>query len=222
MCPNDVNKGFTTDIAQRIYEKLGYRVEFYALPWARAAAQAFNGELNGVLSAGKDETPLLMFPEVEIAVQSDCFIGRENDAWVPADADSFVNRHTIVFKGWANENAYRKIMGDERYEELFDEFSIDEHYAQRVVNMVKLNRADAFWMDINVFNYYRNRYNDLFAEQFKSLGCVKFQKLYLALSPAYPELSKKLITEFDIGMDLLRKSGQLNGILQNYGLSDWR
>jgi polar amino acid transport system substrate-binding protein len=222
MCPNDNKKGFTTDIARSIFESLGYEVKFYALPWARAAAQALSGELNGVLSAGKDETPLLLFPEIEIALQSDCFIGRKNDEWMPTGADSFVNRHTIVFRGWANEIAYRKAMGDKLYEELFDEFSIDENYMQRVVNMVKLNRAQAFWMDINVFNYYRTRHVALFADQFKNLGCIKFQNLYLAFSPAYPELSEKLMSEFDTGMALLRKSGELNGILQNYGLSDWR
>ncbi|WP_172449228.1 substrate-binding periplasmic protein [Bowmanella denitrificans] len=222
MCPNEENQGFTTDIARSIFvEQFGYTVEFYALPWARAVADVAKGELHGVLSAGKDETPELWFPEREIAVQSDCFIGLASDNWVAGDIYSFLNRRTIVFKGWANESAYRAALGSSQYEELFDDFSIDSRYMERVVNMVKLGRADAFWMDVNVYAYYQQRYPQLFDAQLKNLGCIKFQYLYLAFSPAFEQLSAQLMAEFDEGMQQLRKTGDLVSILQRYGVQDW-
>lgn len=221
MCPNSTDKGFTVDIAKAIYEKQGYQVKFMALPWARAAANTLEGYLDGVLSTGKKEAPGLLFPEIEIAVQSDCFFGRSSDSWIATDANSFRNRKTIVFKGWVNEEVYRATLGNETYNETFEEFSIDEHYNERVANMVLLGRADAFWMDINVFAYFTKNNPTLIENKIKNLGCVEHQNLYLALSPKNKKLSDKLARTFNEGMKELRSSGALTEILHKYGLKDW-
>ena len=221
MCPSDKNKGFTTDIARAIFEHEGYQVKFVDLPWARAAANTLNGQLDGVLSAGKEETPDLLFPTMEIALQSDCFYGKKSDSWVAGKAETFLNRKTIIFNGWVNEKLFQKTLGLKSYNASFEPFSLDQHYTQRVLNMIKLDRANAFWMDINVFAYYkRNKQSDVAG--IKSLGCIKHQNLYLALSPKNKMLSAKLADQFDRGMKRLRSSSELDNILQKYGLNDWR
>ena len=221
MCPYDKNKGFTTDIARAIFEHYGYRVKFIDLPWARAAANTLNGDLEGVLSAGKEETPDLVFPTMEIAQQSDCFFGKSSDIWKAGNAETFLYRKTIIFKGWANEKLFQKELGLKRYNASFESFSIDQYYTLRVLNMVNLNRANAFWMDINVFAYFKRNNPDEVTD-IKNLGCIKHQNLYLALSPQNKALSATLSKEFDRGMKKLRSSRKLDSILQKYGLNDWR
>ncbi|MCP5162221.1 MAG: hypothetical protein H6999_00730 [Hahellaceae bacterium] len=222
MCPYNEQKGFTTDIARTIFEKRGYRVTFVALPWARAAYQAMQGELDGVLSAGKLETPGMIFPELEIAEQSDCFYGKDSDPWQAGDASSFLNRTTIIFNGWVNERRYRKALGDEVYQQTFEEFSIDSRYYERVLEMVRRGRAHAFWMDSTVFGYLQKHNPELDSRGIKNLGCVGHQYLYLALTPQTQVRSEKLAVEFSEGMQALRDSGELANILQTYGLKDWR
>lgn len=222
MCPEGERQGFTTDIVRSIYQRRGYRVQFVALPWARAAADALSGELDGVLSAGKAETPQLLFPRAEIATQQDCFIGRAGDPWQAGDLASFVGRRTIVFSGWVHEGAFREALGNERYRQQFMHFSIDARYPQRVTDMVKRHRADAFWMDINVYAWYRKTRPELMNDQLRNMGCVSAQPLYLALSPARPERARHLGDTFDAGMAELRASGELKQILSAYGLADWR
>ncbi len=223
MCPDNANKGFTVDIARVIFEESGYKVIFHAFPWARAAANARSGKLDGVLSAGKEEVPSMVFPSEEIAVQSDCFFGRVEDSWQASDsAQAFLKRRTIVFNGWVKERQYLLDLGRNAYTNAFLHFSIDDQYTSRVVNMVKLGRADAFWMDKIVFAYNRQLFPELLNQDIQSLGCIHFQKLYLALSPATPHRSNQLAHEFDTGMKRLRKNGQLKTILARYGLSDWR
>ena len=221
MCPYDEKKGFTTDIAKAIFEHAGHQVRFIDLPWARAAANTLNGDLDGVLSAGKEETPDLIFPTMEIAQQSDCFYGKSSDSWIAGNAKTFLSRKTIIFKGWVNEKLFQKELGLINYNASFEPFSIDQDYTQRVLDMVNLDRANAFWMDINVFAYYK-RNNPNKVTGIKNLGCIKHQNLYLALSPKNRKLSAKLSDQFDRGIKRLRSSMELNNILQKYGLNDWR
>lgn len=222
MCPKGENQGFTVDIVRAIFEASGIQVQFVDLPWARAAKMALNGELDGVLSAGRAETPEMLFPQQELAFQQDCFYGNANDYWHPTDALSFAGRTSIVFSGWVNEAEYLQSLGADGYHRAFVEFSIDTEYIARVTNMVRRHRADAFWMDPTVYAYSKNLYPQLLDNSLKLLGCVKEQKLYLALTPAKPELSKQLADIFDQRMPLLRQSGQLAEILNRYGLTDWQ
>jgi len=221
MCPYNEDKGFTADIATAVYAQYGYQVELVALPWARVAADTLNGDLHGALSAGKEETPDLLFPDTEIALQSDCFYGSSTDKWVAGNADSFLNRKTIIFKGWGFDEKFKRQLGVENYNASFHEFSIDEFYTKRVASMINLKRADAFWMDVNVFAYSKRNNPSLIGDNIRNLGCINHQKLYLALSPKNPFLSAKLSKEFDQGMSTLRKSGELAEILKKYGLTDW-
>ena len=223
MCPGERHEGFTVDIVRAVYEKLGYRVEFVESPWARAAQNAKVGLLNGVISAGKEEVPGMIFPENELAVQSDCFFGSYSDHWRAVDKpEHFLGRRTIVFKGWILERSYIKALGQQAYNQAFEEFSIDKKYGKRVMEMLRLKRADSFWMDSNVFAYSKLRYPGWFGVDIVNLGCVAFQDLYLALSPATPALSRQLAQQFDLEMPGLRNSGELDEILALYGLSDWR
>lgn len=220
MCPDSLHKGFTHDITLAIFSQLGYQIEFVSLPWARAAVDALNGRLDGVLSAGQSEVPGMIFPSQELATQRDCFFGRSSDTWQPDDAQSFVGRRTIVFKGWVKEQSFLQTLGKEQYRVTFEELPIDEHYYTRVETMVLAGRAHAFWMDENVYDYIR-RTTGRYRDGVKNLGCIEFQKLYLALTPQKMTQSTRLAQEFDEGMIHLRESGELARILNVYGLQDW-
>jgi len=222
MCVDEENKGFTVDIAQAALEAYGYEIEFKALPWARAVANVNNGFLNAVVSTGKEESPLLIYPEQELATQNDCFYGLESDKWQAGDVYSFLNRRTIVFKGWVFEAPYKKTLGKEAYDKLFVHFTIDKSYTDQVIKLVQRGRVNAFWSDSTVFLYYLAKNNLDNKLPIKNLGCVHQQKLYIGFSPKYPELARILADQFDEGMKKLRQTGTLKQILSKYGLRDWR
>lgn len=46
--------------------------------------------------------------------------------------------------------------------------------------------------------------------------------MYIACSPANKERSKKLVNWVDEGTRKLRESGELQKIMEKYGLSDWK
>ncbi len=222
MCPYDQHKGFTVDIARAALEPKGWRLSFVALPWARVVAKANAGSLHAAISTGKKESPQLIYPQLELATQEDCFFGRRNDSWTPQGSSSFLERKTIVFKGWVLEDDYKAVLGETGYKRSFEEFSIDENYIERVIQLVIRHRMDAFWSDSTVFKYYAARARNADLVNIKKLGCVSKQNLYIGFSPAHPDLTKRLTKDFDAGMERLRETGELNRILGRYGLSDWR
>lgn len=221
MCPNNVNKGFVTDIVRVIYEGQGYNVSFVSLPWARATSYVLHGQLDGMLSASKLEVPQMIFPNLEVAMQNDCFIGRNSDTWQPSDLSSFIGRKTLVFKGWFHEANYIKELGKEIYRKFFISIPLDPRYPERAVKMIQRQRVNSFWMDENVYEYYRNNLPIMQKSKLRNLGCVAQQKLYLAISPVHHGRASIIAQQFDIGMTRIRKSGELKYILERYGLHDW-
>lgn len=221
MCPNEINKGFVTDIVRVIYESKGYKVTFVSLPWARATSYVLHGQLDGMLSASKLEVPQMVFPNLEVAMQNDCFIGRYSDAWQPSDLSSFIGRRTLVFKGWFHETNYINALGKEKYRKLFISIPLDPRYPSRAVRMIQRQRVDSFWMDENVYEYYQKNLPIMQKSKLKNLGCIAQQKLYLAISPADHGHAKILAQQFDQGMTEIRITGKLATILARYGLHDW-
>ena len=223
MCPNDENKGFTADITKEVLEKFGHKVKFVAQPWGRAVKNANEGKLTGIICTGKEESPLLVYPELEHGLQDDCFYGRKEDNWQPKGPFSFESRKTIIFKGWVYEKEYKEKFGLKKYFEIFREFSLDNNYIPRGLELVTQNRIDAFWNDATVYTYFIKQNNlEEKTKNIKQLGCIRQQKLYMGISPKFKKLAKKLTKQFDAGMKELRQSGGVEKIMAKYGLRDWR
>jgi polar amino acid transport system substrate-binding protein len=222
MCPNQKDKGFTTEITKTVLEKSGYTVKFESLPWSRAVDFANKGTLSGLICTGQEESPLLIYPKLEEGIQNDCFYGAYSDKWKPNDLTSFINRKTIIFKGWVYEQKYKDKLGEKIYFKTFKEFSLEGGYFKRAIKMVQRGRAHAFWSDENMFKYFLKQNQSIKeANIVKKLGCIKRQKLYLGMSPKFPKLAKKVNRDFDKGMREIRKSGELDKIMAKYGLTDW-
>jgi polar amino acid transport system substrate-binding protein len=223
MCPDNDDKGFTRDITKAVLEKYGHKVKFEAMPWFRAVNFANKGTLSGIICTGKEESPLLLYPEEEHGIQNDCFYGSVSDDWRPTDMSSFLRRKTIIFKGWMHEKSYMEKLGTDKYFKTFIEFSLEGDYTNRAMRMVEGGRVDAFWSDATVFKYFLSKNNlEHKWKKIKQLGCIKRQKLFMGISPKYPELATKINKQFDEGMIELRKSGELDKIMNKYGLTDWR
>lgn len=220
MCVGGNKPGFTAEISQTIFKDYGYKVELVALPWARVVQNTNSGVLHGALSTGKGESPLLLYPEMELATQTDCFYGLKSDSWKPQGITSFKGRKSIIFRGWVFDIPYKKILGKD-YQRYFEELSIDKTYTDRAIELVERGRMDAFWSDATVYSYYLSKKQLKEHPTIKQLGCVHKQNLYLGFSPKHSKLAKTLMPLFDKGMKEIRKDGRLDMILKRYGLIDW-
>jgi polar amino acid transport system substrate-binding protein len=222
MCEGKGKRGFVTDILDEVLTMKGYKVNFVAMPWARAVISATEGSIDGIISPAKKEAPDLIYPKVEIAKQAECFYGRIDDNWKPTDAKSFINRQTIVFRGWSFEEEFKKTLGREKYKKNFNEFSIDQRYIDRILKMVLSKKIDSFWVEPIVFDSFKKKNRKKVENKIKLQGCLLIQDLYVGLNPLNPKLSKKIANDFDDGIEKIRKSGRLKTILQQYDIEDWK
>lgn len=222
MCPNGPQKGFDVDILEAIFSKSKYQLKFVNVPWARAVSTVQRGQADMLLGAAKAEAPGLIFSNMELAPQRECFNGRGGDAWQPTrNGQSFLHRKTIVFSGgWTFKEKFVAELGDVQYQNVFLEFSLNDDYLNRSVKMVVNNRADAFWQEPVVVNHFIEN-NPQYKGKIVNLGCIKNSFQYMGFNPKNPALSRKLVQIYDEGFRQLRKSGELKNIMRNYGASDW-
>ena len=60
--------------------------------------------------------------------------------------------------------------------------------------------------------------------QYRSAGCAPLSKVYMAFTPDQAQIGdvNKMRAYFDVKMAELKKSGQIEGIMNQYGLEDWK
>ena len=87
----------------------------------------------------------------------------------------------------------------------------------RLATKVAKRRMDGLIEDANLVHYFMSRHPEF---PLREAGCEAETHAYFALSPALP-ISTTLAHEFDQGMRRLHETGQLERIMNRYGLHDW-
>ncbi len=219
MCPDNANKGFAVDITKAALKIQGYYVKTVSLPWARGLSDSEEGKINGVISGTKLEMINLIIPKEEIGIQRDCFFGLATADWKVQNIDSLKGHNSIAFKGWSFENELISRYGNKEYKKFITNFSIDEFYMPRVVQLIEEKRYDSFWYEPVALEYFlKNKRPDL-EKKIVNLGCVKEQKLYIGLTKS--KLSKTIAEDFDRGIKKIKLNGVFKEILKKYQVNEW-
>jgi polar amino acid transport system substrate-binding protein len=79
--PGTEKPGYMIEIAQRVLGSAGYTVSYVAVPWARTIHGARNGHYDGIIAAGREETPDFVFPEASFGIARHTFFAQPNSSW---------------------------------------------------------------------------------------------------------------------------------------------
>ncbi len=63
--PDSEKQGYFVELARRILEPHGYKVEYKIVPWARAIEEVRAGKYNILIAASHEETPDFLFPAAD-------------------------------------------------------------------------------------------------------------------------------------------------------------
>lgn len=220
-CEPGNRPGYLIEIAKAALEPAGHKVDYQLMPWTEALAGAAAGTVTGAVGATREEAPGLVYATSPLGMSRPTLVirkGKETKDFKVANLDSLkslrfgsikdyfysteVNAFIDANKGAAN---LVQVTGDNVTEDL--------------VNMLIDGKLDAIVEDSNVVDYlleskgYRNLFN------YHALG--EQATVSIGFSPKDPNSATyaKLI---DAKLADLRKSGQLSGILQKYGMKDWQ
>jgi ABC-type amino acid transport substrate-binding protein len=219
MCIHPDKPGYATELVKTVFEGSNYSVSIEIFPWSRSIKMVRAGEAQALLAPAKSEAPDLLYPSEELGVQKMCIWTRPDSLWEYKGLDSL--------KGLQIGSAYDvsiEILNKyiKAHEEQFQLMPFNDAYIKKSLKKLEYHRIDAF---VLTHNFAMFELNALKARhKVRLAGCLSNEKFYLAFSPnKHAKLSvEKIMTFFDKRIREIRKSGQLDSILQTYGLKDWK
>lgn len=216
--PTGEKQGFMVDIANEIFAKAGHSIDYQLRPWTRAVREAQDGKIHGIIGAVPNEVPDFIFPEQELAESTMVFWVNAENPWRYTALDSLKGIRIAVIDQYSygeTLDAYIKAHREEKG-------VIVSYGADAFDNNLKLLQrgvVDAIAADRDVMSYYL--YNRGEQHQFVDAGEINAAPIYIAFSPVHPE-SKTYADLLSQGMIALRASGELDPILERYGIHDWK
>jgi len=206
-------EGFTIDILRAVFEPQGLKVRLINENYARALQDVRDGHYAATPSTFKEEAPGFVFPKTPISRNQFCFYTAADRRWKYGGPASLKGERVGIVKGYSyGPTLDRAIQGKLAH---FD-VSVGEDITHRMARMVMTQRLDSFVEDESLVQYILSTRPDL---KLRNAGCEAPRYAYLALSPARAE-SAALAKAYDEGLSRLRATGQLEQIMQRYGLHD--
>lgn len=214
--PKSSHPGYLIQIARAVFKEHGIKVEYRNLPWSRAIGDTRGGRANAIAGALKDDAPDFIFPTQEIGFNKFGFF----TYGTPWKYDGERSLQGQIF-GTAKGYSYGKVI---------DKFITDGIIKTDVSHGVTPLRQ-------NIYKARAGRISILIAETFvfthtaQALGLNQGFRyagspdpgtpMYIAFSPALRPSARHANILSD-GIRKLRSSGQLDKILAQYGLKDWK
>ena len=215
--PSSDSPGYVVELAIKIFGDAGHQVEYQYLSWNRALAQVKAGKFNGAIAATPKELPEGIFPQEELGYYGNYFIKNKGSEWSFTSMESLAEVDLAVIQGYnygENLNEYIKAnpskvtgMGG-------------NDVVRRNLGMLMKGRIDVYLEDRNIAFYTAKKMGIL--DEIEVAGTEGTPiALYIGFSPAIAQ-SKQYAQIMTEGMQRLRKKGQLQKILDKYGVADWK
>lgn len=218
--PGSKSPGYMIEIAQKVFNKTGHKVKYITGPsWKVAIEKSRNNEYNAIVGAAKDDAPDFIYPKNEIGIAQMAFLIHSTSLWQYKGLDSL----SQVRLGAIMDYSY-----NEKIDAYIEQYKDNPAKVQLVsgnlalfYNIQKLSQGliSTLIDDAAVIKYYFKRKE--LTNPFKFVDANAASKSYIAFSPNHPK-SQEYAAILSNGIDQLRKSGELNTIMQKYGLSDWK
>ncbi|MFO0388673.1 MAG: substrate-binding periplasmic protein [Alphaproteobacteria bacterium] len=213
--PNSKEEGIGIDLARKVFEPLGYKVEYKIMPWAEALKQVREGKVHAVVGASRSDDKTLIFPDNAITEIVDGFYVRAGSPW------RYQGVHTL-------KNKRIGIIEDYGYGEIVTSFIKKNQYTAGALHIAKgktplqdnikqlLDAKIDVLVESRIVMDYTLKTSNL-SDKILLAGSVPQDHVYLAFSPALPQ-SKALAAQYDTAIRSMKTSGALKRMYGKYGL----
>lgn len=217
--PNSERPGYMVELAQSALNAIApntYRIVYRVMPWRRAIIQAEIGKIHGVIGAVPSEASELIFPREEQGQMKDSFFTLAESEWTFTDVDKIRLEPGFIIGGVDGYN-YSAGISDFLSHHTRNAYIASGLQAHRkLLELLTLRRISAYVGNEFVF-FYNLKELGLDKAGYRIAGSSEIsEKLYIAFNSDY---FARLLSE---GTELIRESGELQIILQRYGLVDWK
>ncbi|GLT16922.1 hypothetical protein GCM10007938_06990 [Vibrio zhanjiangensis] len=212
--PNSATPGFMIEIADKALTVSGMSLDYKIVPWERAIFMAREGKIDCIVGASSEEVPDFVFGKEEYARDHMTFYVNNGDSWKFDNVESLNGKKIGIISGYG----YSEIIDD--WLESNGQAMAGNNALEKNIKKLQSKRIDAVIDSKLVMDAKLKEMN--LTGQIVSAGTVDEQySLYIACGPNNPK-SQSIVSALDTGIKQLRSQGEVNSIMQKYGLTDWK
>ncbi len=216
--PGSQAPGYLIDIATRVFEAAGHKVDYQFLPWPRAVSEVRAGQYTAIAGGGIADTPGFVLTKPMGDVTTTLAV-RKGEKFAYSGPESLAGRRLGAVTGvisWGG-GIDEYIAANKDDPDRVDLTGGEDPYG---VNLRKLlaGRVDVI-VDVAAVLKYLARGMDA-SDRIELISVLREPDVYIAFSPAVAK-SPEYAALLDRGVEDLRASGALDEIMARYGLEDW-
>ncbi len=208
--------GIGVELVKKIYEPLGYTINYRIVPWQQALNDARSGTIDGVIGANQTDEPRLIFPGTPITTISDDFFVLKGNPWRYQGPYTLNGKRLGVVTDYGYSGIVNKYINDnkgaERHMIVFASGS--EAVRSNIMNL-RDDKAQVIVESKMVMDYWLRKLN--LTTKVDYAGGVPQDRVYVAFSPT-KSTSRDLARAYDDGMARMRRTGEVVTLYRNYGI----
>ena len=214
--------GSIVDVAMEALARAGYKIDFLATPWTRAIKDTENGTVDGAVGIyfSEAEEHHFVVPEEELGLSVNKFYVIKGNAWRYTGTTSLehITLGIIDSYDYGEINPYiadKRNANSIRIAVVFGDKALQKNFLKLLAG-----RIDALVEDQAVVLYIASQMG--ISDKIEEAGVsLPANKVGIAFSPKKP-MAKEYAKALASGIRQLRASGDLQKILDAYGIKDWK
>jgi len=214
--PATAQPGYIVEIARVVYERAGYKFTYKLLPWKRAVSAARKGEFNGIIGFTSNTVKGFITTKTELGITQDAFFVKKEERWRYKDIASLKKIGAI---GYPLGYHYTPEI-DDYFQHAKNIFPVPgDNPLIPMVKMLLLGRINTFPENVTVMKYFLDETDQ--TDKVVIAGEFHRSNVYAGFGLRSPTHQRDMRILSD-GIQTLRNTGELETILNRYGLQDWR
>ncbi len=220
--PKSPHPGFMVDIAKKAFARHNISVNYIVLPWTIAIDETRKGKHTAIVGASIDDAPDFIYPSINQGFMQNYFYVKKGNSWRYAGTDSLKKVVLGAIAGYSYNDEVDAYVSKYKLNPTYIEMMSGDNALG--INLSKLVRGKigATIESKYVMDYYllQNNMQDKI-EDAGVLPASDKDKLYISFSPKDKKLAQKYADILSEETSKMRASGELEKILDTYGLDDW-
>lgn len=226
--PQSSSPGYMIEVAQTVFDKKGIAIKYTNTLWSRALYRVKTGKVDAIVGVSKREAPGLIFPDETLGFSVTVFFTKKGTAWKYTGINSLLRVKLGIQKDYDYGEQIQTYLDVHRKTDKVQVALDGLTMFPLQTNIKKLiaGEIDAIPEDKNVFLYTAKHMGQANAFRYAGSEDAKHvtpenSNVYIAFSPENKH-SKKYAQILTEGIRRMRSTGELQFILDKYGLSDWK
>lgn len=215
--PDSDRPGYMIEIAEAIFEPRGYQVDYQDMPWARSLFNVGEGLSDCVVGAYREDAPGFVFPETHWGEDQNLFWKRADSDWhFNGDLTSLEGLQVGLIRDYAYSPAFDALMAKDPpgAEFLSTNNALEQNIQKLMLGRIDVTVESRLVMEAKLQTLGME-------DEIVAAGHLGDPNpMYIACSPENPE-SSRYVRWVDKGTARLRETGELQTILERYGIRDW-